>query len=150
MLLNLLNIRNYFIHFLDKISEGMLEVNFPDNNQYTFGDKLSKNIATMEIHDESLLKNLLFKGEIALGEGYINNLWDSDNITQLLKLFITNFQSTGRLNPTLLGIFTLYDRILHLSKHNTLNQAKINISEHYDLGNAVSYTHLTLPTILRV
>ena len=135
MLLNLLNIRNYFIHFLDKISEGMLEVNFPDNRQYTFGDKLSKNIATMQIHDESLLKNLLIKGEIALGEGYINNLWESDNITQLLKLFITNFQSTGRLNPTLLGIFTLYDRIMHLSKHNTLNQAKINISEHYDLGN---------------
>ena len=46
MLLNLLNIRNYFIHFLDKISEGMLEVNFPENNYVliNFSNSLSLNL----------------------------------------------------------------------------------------------------------
>ena len=138
----LINPTKFIANYLNQISEGYLVVLFPDGSKKSFGDINSDLQTELHIRDNALLKNLLFRGEIALGEGYINGLWECDNIANLLKLFVLNFQQTGRLKPKFQGIFTLLDKISHRFKRNTITKAKDNISAHYDLGNEFFRTFL--------
>tara|TARA_B110000116_G_C16786985_1_gene561453 strand:- start:1429 stop:2607 length:1179 start_codon:yes stop_codon:yes gene_type:complete len=131
----LINPTKFITNYLNQISIGYLIVLFPDGSKKYFGDSQSNLQTELHIKDYSLLKNLLLRGEIALGEGYINGLWECDNIANLLKLFVLNFQQTGRLKPKFQGLFTLLDKITHRFKRNTITKAKDNISAHYDLGN---------------
>jgi cyclopropane-fatty-acyl-phospholipid synthase len=138
----LINPTKFITNYLNQISIGYLIVLFPDGSKKYFGDSQSNLQTELHIKDYSLLKNLLLRGEIALGEGYINGLWECDNIANLLKLFVLNFQQTGRLKPKFQGLFTLLDKITHRFKRNTITKAKDNISAHYDLGNDFFQTFL--------
>ena len=46
--------------------------------------------AQIKVHDWHLCKLCLTKGDIGLAEAYIDGLWDSDDIDQLLRLFLAN------------------------------------------------------------
>ena len=94
----LINPTKFIANYLNQISVGYLVVSFPDGSKKSFGDISSDLQTELHIRDNTLLKNLLFRGEIALGEGYINGLWECDNIANLLKLFVLNFQQTGPLS----------------------------------------------------
>ena len=138
----LINPTKFITNYLNQISVGYLVILFPDGSKKNFGDFQSNLQTELYIKDYALLKNLLLRGEIALGEGYINGLWECDNVANLLKLFILNFKQTGRLQPKFQGIFTILDKITHRFKRNTIAKAKDNISAHYNLGNDFFQTFL--------
>jgi cyclopropane-fatty-acyl-phospholipid synthase len=123
----------YFFSLLEELQQGTLTIISPDNSSKTFiGDNLLH--ATMHIHDWSVLTNAAKRGDIGLGEDYIEGKWDSPDIGLLIELFLRNmhcFDDFAHGNAFNRAIF----RIINLLRSNGRNQSKRNIKAHYDVGN---------------
>ena len=80
------------------------------------------------------LRRLLFQGDIAAAEAFIDGDWDSPDLAALIELAGLNM-------PTLSETFDsnwlqrLRNRIRHRLNANTRRGSRRNIRHHYDLGN---------------
>ncbi|MGD0107158.1 MAG: cyclopropane-fatty-acyl-phospholipid synthase family protein [Rhodopila sp.] len=81
------------------------------------------------------LRRLLFQGDIAFAEAFMDGDWDSPDVPALIELAGLNM-------PTLSDAFDanwmhrLRNRLLHRLNANTRRGSQRNIRHHYDLGNA--------------
>jgi cyclopropane-fatty-acyl-phospholipid synthase len=122
-------------HLLCRIEKGRLTLTLPDGTTQSFGKEESPaHPAQIRVNDYRLFARVAFDGEIGLGEAYMEGLWDSDNLTDLLKLFIENRQELKGGNIPLSTISCARNFRLHLSRANTIPGSKENIAEHYDLA----------------
>lgn len=118
---------------LEMIQGGRLTLRTPEGHIHRFGDSGPE--VDMHLRDWRLLPALAVRGDIALGEGYVAGLWDSQTLEPLLQLLIRNSDTlnayssqTGLARLKLLMV----DRVL---RSNSLKGASRNIRAHYDVGN---------------
>ena len=91
--------------------------------------------ARFEIQDWDVLRRIIARGDIALGEDYIAGAWETDDIERLVSLFLLNIDELDNFaNGTLLNriALVLHNRIV---RRNSLSGSKRNIQDHYDVGN---------------
>jgi len=119
---------------LSGVTYGSLKINLPDGLEKNFrGNNFGPN-AEMEIKDYSFIDSVITGGDVALGEGYIKNLWDSPNLEKLLTFFTLNAHALEDFfHAKKFQAFLLFIKSF-LSK-NTKRGSKKNIQAHYDLGN---------------
>ena len=89
----------------------------------------------LQIHDGSVFRRLAWGGAVGAAEAYIDGHWTCDNLTGLLRIFTRDIHLLSRLNRRWSWLRQCWDRVQHSWKRNTVNQARRNIHEHYDLGN---------------
>jgi len=88
-----------------------------------------------KINDWDVLARTLSRGDIGLGEAYIDGMWETDNIETLVALFLKNMDAFADFaNGSFLQRigFVMYDS---LARRNTIRGARRNIQDHYDVGN---------------
>lgn len=122
------------IKLLEKIDEGYVEVKTPCKTSLSFGEPTSQLKADITIHDNSFFDHVLLKGDIGFGECFINGVFSSSNIQNLLELITLNqkhFDSLFHGNI----LYATYFFIKNLFRRNSLKKSKENIEFHYDLGN---------------
>ena len=91
--------------------------------------------ARFEVHDWDVLRRIMARGDIGLGEEYIAGSWDTDNVENLISLFLLNldhfdnFADGNFLNR--LG-FVIHNALV---RRNSLAGSSRNIKAHYDVGN---------------
>lgn len=121
---------------LESLDAGKLDLVFPNGNRKQFVGKTRTDSLTAEIviHDLHAIDLAVSRGDIGFGEGYMQGLWSTPNLSALLGLFAANRASMEKL---IYGQWwaTLWDQLRHLMRSNRKSQAKKNISAHYDLGN---------------
>ena len=124
---------------LRKISNGYLNLTDPAGRKYIFGDPNSSLRAKIKIKDPSFFYKILRKGSAGLGESYINEEFETEDLTSLIELSAKNIKTTykfsGFFDFSILGKFLLKNR-------NTIRKSKENVSLHYDLGNDFFSTFL--------
>ncbi len=119
---------------LDATTHGSLKIKLPDGLEKFFKGSFDGPNAEMEIKNCNFIDSVIAGGDVALGEGYMQNLWDSNNLEKLLTFFTLNshalesFFHARKFQALLLFIKSF------LSK-NTKRGSKKNIKAHYDLGN---------------
>jgi len=92
----------------------------------------------MNIHDESLVYEIMTQGEFALGMGYVNGKWDSPSMYHVLLVLMLN-EEKFRNHIRLLS--KLDPRALSLKKNiarrtsNTIENCRKEIGVTYDIGN---------------
>ena len=137
-------ILNYIAHSfafwnLRKISNGYLNLTDPAGRKYIFGDPNSSLRAKIKINDPSFFYKILRKGSAGLGESYINEEFETEDLTSLIELSAKNIKTThkfsGFFDFSILGKFLIKNR-------NTIRKSKENVSLHYDLGNDFFSTFL--------
>jgi cyclopropane-fatty-acyl-phospholipid synthase len=119
---------------LKKISKGYLQLIDTNGKKYFFGDSESLLRAKLKINDPGFSLNLLIKGSSGLGESYINNEFETDDLPSLIELSASNIKTTYKFS----GFFQFFSLKNFLNKNifsNTRKRSKKNISLHYDLGN---------------
>ena len=80
------------------------------------------------------MSNFFLKGDLGWAESYIENLWDTKNLTDFLEWGALNFHCfTNYIRGKWYVI--LFVRLKHLLNSNSKKGSKRNISFHYDLGN---------------
>ena len=162
MLLNKISDKLVF-SFLSKIDYGYLEIKTFDGEILKFGNPEEPLSANIIIKKPNFNYNLIRGGSIGFAECYMMGEFETDDLSNLIELTARNIKIIHRFSG-LLDV-PVINYIKNKIIKNTKSRSKENIAKHYDLGNeffslwlddtltyssAVSYTHLTLPTICSV
>ena len=124
---------------LKKIAYGYLKLIDAYGNHYSFGDNNSFLKAKVKINSPNFSSTILRKGSIGLAESYINNEFQTDDLSSLIELSARNINVTYKFS----GFFQLFPLNNFLNKNkNTKEGSKKNIALHYDLGNEFFSTWL--------
>jgi cyclopropane-fatty-acyl-phospholipid synthase len=138
---------NVVVNALCKMSKGFLNLTLPSGENLQIGDPNSNQKANLEIKDARFFKCVVLYGDIGFGEAYVNGLWETDNITNVIKWILLNLENapsvSGSKVKTLgLNLFKWLNRIYHNNRSNSITGSQKNIAEHYDLNNDFFATFL--------
>ncbi len=128
------------LKLLTRLRHGSLTVQMPDGSMQFFGDTAASGTsgerigAMISLRNWNVFSAALKSGDIGFAESYIAGDWTTPNLTDLLKLFISNRQEV---EDVIYGSWA--GRVLYRAKHwlnrNTKANSQKNIHAHYDLGN---------------
>ena len=123
----------FLLKLCSRIEHGTLLVRLPDGEMQCFGDGEPK--AEISIRDWALVDIVLQRGDIGLGEAYVEGYWDSPSVENVLAVLINNEQlshvaSRGNMLQNLIFRFTN-----SFIRKNNRTGSKKNIEAHYDVGN---------------
>jgi cyclopropane-fatty-acyl-phospholipid synthase len=125
---------NILWHALEKIEFGALKVKLPDGGRIEFKGANQGVQADIHIKDWRVIDMALLGGDIAFGESYMENLWQTSDLPALLTFFASNSQAlesffhANKFNLALFFVKNLFNK-------NSKSGSKKNIQYHYDLGN---------------
>ena len=127
------------LKMLSRLRHGSLTLQLPDGSLQFFGEagggNAGRNGAMISLRNWNVFSAALKSGDIGFAETYIAGDWTTPNLTDLLKLFISNRQEV---EDVIYGSFVgrLAYRVKHWLNRNTNSNSQKNIHAHYDLGNA--------------
>src|SRR5476651_1383302 len=81
------------IRFLSKMTSGRLHLTLHDGDAITIGDGKDSLSADITINDEEFYKRCILFGDIGFGEAYVDGLWDTNNITNVIKWVLLNIDN---------------------------------------------------------
>jgi cyclopropane-fatty-acyl-phospholipid synthase len=91
--------------------------------------------ARFHIHEWDVLRRIMARGDIGLGEEYIAGAWDTDSVENLVALFLLNLDHFSDFSDG--NIFNRIGFVIHnaLVRRNSISGSARNIKDHYDVGN---------------
>jgi cyclopropane-fatty-acyl-phospholipid synthase len=120
---------------LSRLQYGSLEFVAPDGTVHSAKGAEPGPSARFAIREWDVLRRIAQRGDIALGEDYIDGAWETDDIEALISLFLLNMEafdhySNGNFFNRMALVFA--DRFI---RRNSLDGSRRNIEAHYDVGN---------------
>jgi len=123
-----------FFAALEKISFGAIEIELPNGEVKKFTSNIANPNAHIKIKNIAMIDACLIGGDVAFGESFINDEWESNNLPDLLLFLVLNSSVLEQFfHAHKFRMFVLY--LQALFRKNTYNGSKKNIQYHYDLGN---------------
>ena len=91
--------------------------------------------ARFHIQDWDVLRRIMARGDIGLGEEYIAGSWDTDSVEKLVSLFLLNLDHFSNFSDG--NILNRLGFVIHnaLVRRNSIAGSARNIKDHYDVGN---------------
>jgi cyclopropane-fatty-acyl-phospholipid synthase len=118
----------------EHIEFGRLVVTTPEGERREFSGSSQGPSAHWSIYDAHVLPEVMARGEIGFAESYIEQRWDSRDLTQLIHLLLINAPVLERFfHGNVLHFLSL--QLKYWLSRNSLMGSKRNIKRHYDLGN---------------
>jgi cyclopropane-fatty-acyl-phospholipid synthase len=118
---------------LGRLREGRIEL-VEGACRSGFGPAGAELRATATIRDPAAWRGPL-RGTLGLGEGYVDGLWDTDDLVALIRIGARQLSREGPLARGVERLRGLAHRARRLVPENSRSGARRNISAHYDLGN---------------
>jgi cyclopropane-fatty-acyl-phospholipid synthase len=91
--------------------------------------------ARVRILNSRAYGRIVFGGTIGVGESYMDGDWDSDDLTQVIRVFARNHELHTGLDSGIGALLTPFQKIFHFLRKNSIKGARENIHAHYDIGN---------------
>jgi cyclopropane-fatty-acyl-phospholipid synthase len=128
--------KSLVLKWLKQFSQGSLVVE-DDGQHYHFGQpaKEADISAHIIVHHPSVYRDVLFNGTVGSGEAYMRGSWTSPNLTHVIRLMCSNMDMLCKINRGWSKFNAMIARSIHKFRSNNKNNARLNISAHYDLGN---------------
>ena len=117
---------------LKMIRYGKIVVTDYDQSKHIFGNDENL-IVFVKINRSDFFKKIISKGSIGMAEAYMNNEFETDNLSNLIELTAKNIEIVHKFSGILDLSFINY--VKNIFNKNTKSNSKKNISKHYDLGN---------------
>jgi len=91
--------------------------------------------ARFAIKDWDVLRRIMARGDIGLGEEYIAGSWDTDSVERLVSLFLVNLDHFCDFSDG--NILNRIGFVIHNAfvRRNSIKGSSRNIQDHYDVGN---------------
>jgi cyclopropane-fatty-acyl-phospholipid synthase len=112
---------------------GRLDLVMPSGQRVRLGGP-GRADATATIHDDRLFLRMMLRGELGAGESFVAGEWSSDNLVDVLRMFIRG-TAAGNIESPLTRLAQLPALLRHRRAANTPHGSQRNIHAHYDLGN---------------
>jgi len=122
------------LSLLSRLRYGSLRLNTPDGMSFSFQGELPGPYANFDILDWRACGELLRRGDVGFAEGYIERLWDTDDLAGLISLAAMNRDAVEKAIYGRWWGQVIY-RLRHFMRANTRTGSRRNIAAHYDLGN---------------
>ena len=115
-------------------AHGAVTVVLPSGRTRTVGTPTPGLHSVLKLNNFKVLGESMRRGTLGFAAAYINGDIEIDDLTALFRFFLRNRAMFDSANP---GLFrrAAHDVAYHLSRANTREGSRLNISEHYDLGN---------------
>jgi cyclopropane-fatty-acyl-phospholipid synthase len=120
---------------LDHLHCGTLEFVAPNGESSVKRGRTSGPSAKFAIHEWDVLRRVMARGDVALGEDYIAGAWETDDIERLISFFLLNLDEFDQFaNGSMANRLSM---VIHnsLVRRNSLSGSPRNIKDHYDVGN---------------
>ncbi len=123
---------------LDKLTGCQIELHEPGGT-LIFGEQSDDPeralVARIQVNDISAYQDFVRHGDIGAADAFISRKWDSDNLTDVIRVFARSKQNIENLQNRS-GTFSRFvHRLRYALQHNSISGSKKNILSHYDLGN---------------
>ena len=126
--------RKAVFRMLKNLRHGALEVICPERT-YLFGEGGTGLRAAIAVHDERFFSRVLWGGDDAAGDSYVDGDWSSPDPVAVVRLAARNLAELEGGNPLLSSANRLLQRLRHRMNRNTVAGSRRNIQAHYDLSN---------------
>jgi cyclopropane-fatty-acyl-phospholipid synthase len=120
---------------LDSLEYGTLEFTAPNGEVTVARGHQPGPDASFHIHDWDVLRRIMARGDIGLGEEYIAGSWDTHSVEKLVSLFLLNLDHFSDFSHG--NILNRLGFVVHnaLVRRNSIAGSARNIQDHYDVGN---------------
>lgn len=113
---------------------GAVTLTFPNGKTRTFGDPKTGEHAVLVLRNFRAVTKTLRRGTVGFAQSYIDGDVEIEDLTALFRYFLQNRDVLDGPGDSWYGR-AAQDLAYHLSRHNSREGSRQNISEHYDLGN---------------
>lgn len=118
-----------------RIKHGHLKIILPSGKSISLGDRSNKGPqATLKLNNFNVLRESARRGTVGFAAAYMSEDIEVDDLVKLFSFFLLNREQLVGSKPNFFQR-AAHDMAYHLSRQNTKEGSKKNISEHYDLGN---------------
>ena len=122
------------IHYiLSKLKHGRIVIS-EGHERTCFGSNEGL-CAQIRILDRRFYSRVLTGGSIGAAEAYVEKLWETDDLTPLIRLMARNMSVLDTIENSFGWLLLPFRAIRHKLKRNSKSGARQNILAHYDLGN---------------
>ena len=119
---------------LERIESGRLTVQEP-GGVHQFGKATDELSAAIRVHDPRFFGRLMRRGSIGAAETYMDGLWETDDLTALVRVLVRNQNVLQGMEGGLARLAAAPIRAWHALRRNSHVGSRKNISAHYDLDN---------------
>ncbi len=130
-----------FLSVLSQSKFGNISVNYKKKKIFSHKGEFNGPSTIIDINNKKCLDDFFLKGDLGWAESYIEENWDTPNLTKFLEWGAKNFHEFSKFIRGKWFII-LYLRLKHFFNRNTKYNSKKNIKFHYDLGNSFYETWL--------
>ncbi|WP_420807748.1 class I SAM-dependent methyltransferase [Aliidiomarina taiwanensis] len=127
--------RNLLFRVLSQMRYGYLTMAEEGEVVGCFGNPASSIKARIDVHDAKTYTRFLIQGDIGAGEAFMQQAWSSPDVTSVIRVFAMNLIILDKIQRRFAWLSWPVHMLRHLRRNNSKQQAKQNITEHYDLGN---------------
>ena len=117
-----------------KLKNGRIDFRLPDGRLFRVDAPNPGPVAEIVVHDPDVFARLIREGDLGFSEAYLEGGWSTPDLQSFMDVIHADnddvYFSFGGIQ-----IVRLFERMRHWMNRNTRDQAKKNISYHYDLGN---------------
>jgi cyclopropane-fatty-acyl-phospholipid synthase len=117
------------------MERGRLVFVFPDGTKVDCRGAQPGPEATIVIHDMRALRRLLFSGDVAFAESFIQGEWTSPDVSAIIEIAALNGESFSRAIEGFVPA-RFVNWLAHRLRANSRDGSRRNIAFHYDLGNS--------------
>ena len=117
-----------------ELKNGRIDFRLPDGRVFRVDAPNPGPVAEIVVHDPDIFARLIREGDLGFSEAYLEGGWSTPDLQAFMDVVHADndevYNSFGGMQ-----IVRLFERMRHWMNRNTRDQAKKNISYHYDLGN---------------
>jgi cyclopropane-fatty-acyl-phospholipid synthase len=125
--------RRAVLAVLGRLTTGRLELVEPDGRRHLLGPGGEPH-AVAQLNDPEAWVALL-RGSRGLGQSYTDGLWDSPELTDVVRLAARNVQAVDAIRRRIQAVRVPYQHARGLRGKVSRSQGRRDIHAHYDLGN---------------
>ncbi|MFT5930139.1 MAG: cyclopropane-fatty-acyl-phospholipid synthase [Oceanospirillaceae bacterium] len=122
------------LSLLKKLTDGHIRL-IDSGNEVLFGNSDADIKATIIIHDTKAYSRILWGGSIGAGEAYVEGLWSSENLVDVIRLFSRNLAALEKHEQRFGFLLNIINIAKHRLNRNSKAGSRTNIAAHYDLSN---------------
>lgn len=132
--------QDIILKIMSRMDKGRMHLTLPDGGRIALGSGEGNVSANVTINDSEFFRQVILYGDIGFGEAYVDGMWDTENITNVIKWFLLNVDnnpvvSGSKTQAVMLNILKWFNKLSHFKRANSISGSQRNISEHYDLNN---------------
>ena len=116
------------------MNNGRVDFVLPDGRRFRADGKAPGPVAELQIHNPDLFARLIREGDLGFCDAYLDEWWSTPDLQAFMDLVHEDNEDIYDGFPGM-GLVRQWEKFRFWLQRNHKNQAKKNISYHYDLGN---------------